>query len=53
MAVTSYEQVAVDAISSESETEDIEEEMNQVSEDEIDEVSDDACSSSDDSVTEQ
>ena len=52
-AVTSYEQVVVDAISSESETEDREEKMNQVSDEEIDEVSDDAITSGNDSVTEQ
>ena len=52
-AVTSYEQVVVDAISSESEAEEMEEEMNQVSDHEVDEVSDDAITSGNDSVTEQ
>ena len=44
-AVTSYEQVVFDAISSGSETEEIEEDINQEIDGEIDEVQDDAISS--------
>ena len=52
-AVTSYEQVVIDAISSGSEAEEIEQDMNQVSDGEIDEVHDDAISSDNDFETEQ
>ena len=52
-AVTSYEQVVIDAISSGSETEEIEEDINQEIDGEIDEVQDDAISSDSDFETAQ
>ena len=52
-AVTSYEQVVTDAISSGSETDEIEEDINQEIEGEIDEVQDDAISSDSDFETAQ
>ena len=52
-AVTSYEQVVINAISSGSETEEMEEDMNQVMDEEIDEVQDDVISSDSDFETAQ
>ena len=52
-AVASYEQVVIDAISSGSETEEMEEDMNQVMDGEIDEVQDDVISSDSDFETAQ
>ena len=52
-AVTSYGQVIIDAISSGSETDEIEEDINQEIDGEIDEVQDDAISSDSDFETAQ
>ena len=52
-AVTSYGQVVIDAISSGSETNEIEEDINQEIDGEIDEVQDDAVSSDSDFETAQ
>ena len=52
-AVASYEQVVIDAISSGSETDEIEEDINQEIDGEIDEVQDDAISSDSDFETAQ
>ena len=52
-AVTSYERVVIDAISSGSETDEIEEDINQEIDGEIDEVQDDAISSDSDFETVQ
>ena len=52
-AVTSYGQVVIDAISSGSETDEIEEDINQEIDEEIDEVQNDAISSDSDFETAQ